>query len=165
MSSYCDKAPGHQFHGPYHDTEYGYPVTDESVLFERLTLEIFQAGLSWLIILKKREGFKIAFENFNIDRVAGFDADDIERLIKDASIIRNRRKIEATVENARKNKGEWVKLFRQNFKFVGGEIVGEFLMSIGYLPGAHRENCPIFEKIATHNPSWLAASEGIKEAC
>lgn len=186
MTSYCDSAPGHHFHGPYHDTEYGYPVTDEAVLFERLTLEIFQAGLSWLIILKKREGFKIAFENFNIDRVAGFDADDIGRLIKDASIIRNRRKIEATVENARKiadirkshgsfanwieanaprNKDEWVKLFRQNFKFVGGEIVGEFLMSIGYLPGAHRENCPIYEKIAAHNPAWLAASEGIKEAC
>jgi DNA-3-methyladenine glycosylase I len=185
MSSYCDKAPGHQFHGPYHDTEYGFPVTDEAVLFERLTLEIFQAGLSWLIILKKREGFKIAFENFNIDRVAGFDSDDIERLIKDASIIRNRRKIEATVENARKiagireshgsfanwieanapkNKDEWVKLFRQNFKFVGGEIVGEFLMSIGYLPGAHRMNCPIFEKIATHNPAWAALSQGIKKA-
>ncbi len=185
MSSYCDKAPGHQFHGPYHDTEYGYPVTDEAVLFERLTLEIFQAGLSWLIILKKREGFKIAFENFNIDRVAGFDSDDIERLIKDASIIRNRRKIEATVENARKiadireshgsfanwieanapkNKAVWVKLFRQNFKFVGSEIVGEFLMSIGYLPGAHRENCPIYEKIATHNPAWRTFSDGIKKA-
>ena len=179
MSSYCDKAPGHQFHGPYHDTEYGYPVTDESVLFERLTLEIFQAGLSWLIILKKREGFKIAFENFNIDRVAGFDADDIERLIKDASIIRNRRKIEATVENARKivfireshgsfanwieahapkNKGEWVKLFRQNFKFVGGEIVGEFLMSIGYLPGAHRPDCPLYATIAALKPAHMDGS-------
>ena len=72
MSSYCDSAPGHQFHGPYHATEYGFPVSDEAVLFERLTLEIFQAGLSWLIVLKKREGFKIAFENFNVDRVAGF---------------------------------------------------------------------------------------------
>ena len=144
-----------------------------------ITLEIFQAGLSWLIVLKKRDGFKIAFENFNVDRVAGFDSHDIERLIKDASIIRNRRKIEATVENARKiagirqshggfanwieansprNKDEWVKLFRQNFKFVGGEIVGEFLMSIGYLPGAHREGCPIFAKIAQHNPAWLSAS-------
>jgi DNA-3-methyladenine glycosylase I len=66
-------------------------------LQDGITLEIFQAGLSWLIVLKKRDGFKIAFENFNVDRVAGFDSHDIERLIKDASIIRNRRKIEATL--------------------------------------------------------------------
>ena len=183
MSSYCDLAPGHQFHGPYHDTEYGFPVTNEAALFERLTLEIFQAGLSWLIILKKREGFHIAFENFNIERIVKFDKEDVERLIKDASIIRNRRKIEATVANAHKiadiqkshgsfakwidansplNKDDWVKLFRQNFKFVGGEIVGEFLMSIGYLPGAHRQTCPVYDKIAACNPAWLSAGQGLQ---
>ena len=101
MTSYCDVAPGHPFHGPYHDHEYGFPIEDESQLFERMTLEVFQAGLSWLIILKKREAFKIAFENFDVDRVAAFDEHDVERLINDASIIRNRRKIDATIENAR----------------------------------------------------------------
>ncbi|MAF47298.1 MAG: DNA-3-methyladenine glycosylase I [Rhodospirillales bacterium] len=185
MSSYCVSAPSHPFHGPYHDTEYGFPIEDEAALFERLTLEVFQAGLSWLIILKKREGLKIAFENFNADRVAGFDGNDVERLIKDASIIRNRRKIEATIENAHRiidlrdshggfanwidqnhprPKDEWVKLFRKNFKFMGGEIVGEFLMSIGYLPGAHQQNCPVYEKIAACNPAWLTMSGEIKKA-
>ena len=67
MTTYCETAPGHPFHGPYHDKEYGFPATDESILFERLSLEIFQAGLSWLIVLKKREGFKIAFKNFDVE--------------------------------------------------------------------------------------------------
>ena len=101
MTSYCETAPGHQVHAPYHDSEYGFPVDDESVLFERLTLEIFQAGLSWLIILKKRPAFALAFENFKVDRVAAFDAADIERLVNDPLIIRNRRKIEATIHNAK----------------------------------------------------------------
>ena len=65
MTTYCDTARGHPIHGPYHDKEYGFPVTDESILFERLLLEIFQAGLSWLIVLKKREGFKIAFKDYS----------------------------------------------------------------------------------------------------
>jgi len=176
MSSYCDLAPGHPEHGPYHDCEYGFPIADEAALFERMTLEIFQAGLSWLIILKKREGLKIAFENFDAERVAKFDQRDVERLARDASIIRNRRKIEATVENARRiveirqtdgsfadwidrhhplSHDEWVKLYRQTFKFMGKEIVSEFLMSIGYLPGAHRENCPVFERIRGCNPAWM----------
>ena len=70
--SYCDIAPGHPFHGPYHDDEYGFPIADDNALFERLVLEINQAGLSWLTILKKREHFRAAFANFDIDRVARF---------------------------------------------------------------------------------------------
>ena len=180
MTSYCDVAPGHPFHGPYHDHEYGFPIEDESQLFERMTLEVFQAGLSWLIILKKREAFKIAFENFDVDRVAAFDEHDVERLINDASIIRNRRKIDATIENARNliklresdggfarwidqqyplSRPDWVKIFRKNFKFMGKEVVGEFLMSIGYLAGAHEEKCPIFDDIAKKNPAWLAQKQ------
>ncbi|MFP6711620.1 MAG: DNA-3-methyladenine glycosylase I [Rhodospirillales bacterium] len=176
MTTYCDVAPGHPFHGPYHDTEYGFPIENESELFERLTLEIFQAGLSWLIVLKKRPGFKIAFENFDVDQVADFDDHDFERLREDASIIRNRLKIEATINNAKAiqkireshgsfaewlaahhplTKDEWCKLFKKTFKFTGGEIVGEFLMSIGYLQGAHQENCPIFKDVAEENPAWM----------
>src|SRR5204863_9913603 len=97
--SYCDIAPGHPFHGPYHDSEYGFPVADDDALFERLVLEINQAGLSWLTILKKREAFRAAFRGFDIDRVARMKPD---RLLRDAGIIRNRMKIAAAIENARR---------------------------------------------------------------
>jgi DNA-3-methyladenine glycosylase I len=157
--SYCDSAPGHEWHGPYHDTEYGFPVRDDHVLFERLALEINQAGLSWLTVLKKRAAFNAAFVGFDIDAVAAFGEADRERLLQDAAIIRNRLKVDAVIENARRlvairethgsfaawldahhprTLPEWVKLFRATFRFMGGEIVGEFLMSTGYLPGAHR---------------------------
>ena len=175
MTTYCEIAPGHPFHGPYHDTEYGFPINKDSDLFERLTLEIFQAGLSWLIVLKKRPGLKIAFENFDVDQVSGFDDHDFERLKKDPSIIRNRLKIEATIYNAKViqsmrqshngfsnwlkqhhplSKEEWCILFKQTFKFTGGQIVGEFLLSTGYLKGAHQEHCPVFKIVATNNPAW-----------
>lgn len=181
MSAYCDIAPGHPFHGPYHDTEYGFPVADDAVLFERLVLEINQAGLSWLTILKKRQAFRTAYREFDIARVARFNARDRARLLKDAGIIRNRLKVDAAIENARRietlagrygsfrgwidahhplTKEAWVKLFRQNFVFTGGEIVGEFLLSTGYLPNAHRRDCPVFARIARHGPPWAA---GLKQ--
>ena len=88
--TYCDIAPGHPFHGPYHDEEYGFPVRDDDRLFERLVLEINQAGLSWLTILKKRENFRKAFAGFDIDTVATMGEADIERMLQDAGIIRHR---------------------------------------------------------------------------
>lgn len=175
MSGYCNIAPGHPFHGPYHDTEYGFPTRDEAALFERLALEINQAGLSWLTVLKKREAFRAAFAGFDVDRVAAFGDDDKARLMADAGIIRNRLKIDAVIENARRiqvlraeygsfaawldahhprPKEQWLKLFKQTFRFTGGEIVGEFLMSLGYLPGAHRADCPIHHRICALNPPW-----------
>ena len=178
MSGYCDVAPGHEFHGPYHDTEYGFPLTDDSALFERLLLEINQAGLSWLTVLRKREGFRKAYHGFDIDRVARYGARDTARLMKDAGIIRNRLKIAAAIANARtvlgfrkshgsfagwldaqhpRSKLEWISLFKETFRFTGGEIVGEFLMSTGYLPGAHRASCPVYEAILRRKPAWLAA--------
>ena len=176
MSSYCDSAPGHPFHGPYHDEEYGFPLEGEAELFERLSLEIFQAGLSWLLVLKKRETTRAAFEGFDVDTVAEYGEAEKERLVNDAGIIRNRLKIASIIENARRIRGlrenhggfaawiaahhpltleEWVKLFRKTFKFTGPEVVNEFLMSIGYLPGGHREDCPVFARIATQNPPWM----------
>lgn len=173
--SYCAAAPGHPFHGPYHDTEYGFPSRDERVLFERLVLEINQAGLSWLTILKKREAFRKAFSEWDVDRVAAYGQADIERLLGDAGIIRNRLKVEAAIRNAgavreiRREHGsfagfldahhprsreEWVKLFKKRFAFMGGEIVGEFLMSLGYLPGAHGPDCPVYGRIETLFPPW-----------
>ena len=85
----------------YHDTEWGWRVRDERELFERLMLEAFQSGLSWLTILRKREAFRAAFRDFAPDVVAGFGDADVARLMADAAIVRNRRKIEATIRNAR----------------------------------------------------------------
>lgn len=176
--TYCDVAPGHEWHGPYHDGEYGVPLTGEPDLFERLVLEMNQAGLSWLTILKKRDGFRRAYDGFEVDRVAAYGPDDVARLMADPGIIRNRLKIEAAVHNARiiqglrdshggfhawlaahhpMAKAEWVKLFKKTFRFTGGEIVGEFLMSIGYLPGAHRPECPAQLRLNRLNLPWIEA--------
>lgn len=151
----------------YHDTEYGVMQNDDHVLFERLILEINQAGLSWTIILKKRAAFQAAYAQFDVVKVAAFDEHDVARLLNDAGIVRNRLKIQAAIYNAQqilvlqnecgsfknwldahhpREKNDWVKLFKKRFKFVGGEIVGEFLMSLGYLDGAHQPNCPMAPK-------------------
>ncbi len=179
-AEYCALAPSHPFHGPYHDREYGFPARDDRVLFERLVLEINQAGLSWLTVLKKRAAFAAAFADYDLDRVAAFGARDVKRLLGDAAIIRNRLKIEAVIENARRllrlrdshgsfaqwldahhplAKEEWVRLFRGTFRFTGGEIVGEFLMSLGYLPGAHEPDCPAQARILRLDPPWRRGSE------
>jgi DNA-3-methyladenine glycosylase I len=168
MSTYCDVAPGHPFHGPYHENEYGFPAREDAILFERLALEINQAGLSWLTVLKKREAFNRAFAGFDPKKVAAFNDNDVARLLADEGIIRNRLKVNAVIENAKRileirkshgsfadwldshhpqSKEEWVKLFKKTFLFTGGEIVGEFLMSLGYLPGAHHPKCPVYKKI------------------
>src|SRR3954452_23305313 len=102
VGSYCAVAPGHPLHGPYHDHEYGFPARDDAVLFERLVLEINQAGLSWLTVLKKRDAFRAAFAGYDLDKVAAFAGRDVTRLMNDAGIIRNRLKIEAVVENAKR---------------------------------------------------------------
>src|SRR6185503_266780 len=85
----------------YHDEEWGRPVRDDQGLYERLCLEAFQSGLSWLTILRKREGFRAAFHGFDAEKVASFGPGDVERLMADAAIVRNRAKIEATIANAR----------------------------------------------------------------
>jgi DNA-3-methyladenine glycosylase I len=94
-----DSAPEYR---AYHDTEWGLPVTDDRRLFEKLCLEGFQSGLSWLTILRKREAFRSAFAGFDFERVARFGAADVERLLGDAAIIRHRGKIEATINNAQR---------------------------------------------------------------
>lgn len=84
----------------YHDDEWGRPVADDRAMFERLTLEAFQSGLSWLVILRKREGFRAAFDNFDLAAVAAYDDSDVQRLLTDTAIVRNRAKIEAAITNA-----------------------------------------------------------------
>jgi DNA-3-methyladenine glycosylase I len=178
VSTYCEFARGHELHGPYHDTEYGFPVEDETALFERLVLEINQAGLNWELILRKRPGFREAFHGFDVDRVADYGEADRARLLSDSRIIRNRLKVNAAIFNAGviramreshggfaawlrahhpRNRPDWIKLFRRTFKFTGGEITGEFLMSVGYLPSPHREDCPVYARIVALNPPWLEA--------
>jgi DNA-3-methyladenine glycosylase I len=92
---------GDPLYEAYHDEEWGFPVTDERGLFERLCLEGFQSGLAWITILRKRPAFREAFAGFEPDAVARFDGKDVERLMADAGIVRNRAKIEATIANAR----------------------------------------------------------------
>lgn len=180
MSGYCDIAPGHEWHGPYHDHEYGQPLTGEAALFERLILEINQAGLSWLTILKKRESFRAAYDQFDVDKVAAYGEADVARLLADPGIIRNRLKVLAAIHNAQviqrlrdshggfhgwiaahhpRAKADWVKLFAKTFRFTGGEIVGEFLMSIGYLPGAHRPDCPAHLRLTNQEIPWITAQQ------
>ncbi|MCE2496626.1 MAG: DNA-3-methyladenine glycosylase I [Flavobacteriales bacterium] len=153
-------------HRVYHDTEYGFPLTNDDQLFGRLVLEINQAGLSWTTILNKKENFVRAYSNFEISVVASYGEADVERLLHDAGIIRNKLKLDAAIHNAQRiqelqrefgsfkswldhhkglSKPEWVKLFKKTFKFTGGEITGEFLMSTGYLPGSHHPNCPVYK--------------------
>jgi DNA-3-methyladenine glycosylase I len=165
-------------HKAYHDNQYGFPIEDDNELFARLVLEINQAGLSWETILKKELSFRKAYHEFDIKRVARYTEADRERLMADAGIIRNKLKINAAIENAKtiialqkehgsfgqwleqhngKTKEEWVKLFKKTFRFTGGEIVNEFLLSIGYLRSPHDEDCPIYKKVLKAKPMWNRA--------
>lgn len=98
----CWWASGSESYGLYHDQEWGRPTRDDRWIFEKLCLEGFQAGLSWLTILNKRENFRAAFANFEVDRVARFNSRSVDRLLKDAGIVRHRGKIESTINNAKR---------------------------------------------------------------
>jgi DNA-3-methyladenine glycosylase I len=178
--TYCEvinfiKSEDRLLHKIYHDTQYGFPIHDDDELFCRLILEINQAGLSWTTILKKQENFRKAFHNFSIKKVAAYKEKDIQRLLNDAGIIRNKLKVHAAIENAKTiialqkqfgtfkkwldaqyplSREEWIILFKKTFRFTGGEIVNEFLVSTGYLPGAHDEGCNIYKKVLKAKPMW-----------
>jgi DNA-3-methyladenine glycosylase I len=185
MMTYCQylrEHPEDTLNKAYHDTEYGFPLVDDAALLERLALEINQAGLSWTLILKRKDNFRTAFNGFNVDIVAAYMQDDINRLLGDAGIIRNRLKIQAVIEDARRIQGlrseygsfkgwldahqplsreQWTKLFKNTFVFTGGEIVNEFLVSSGYLPGAHDPQCPVYRQIAKLKPAWSTPSSTV----
>ena len=178
-NSYCKAIRSGQLsqvHTDYHDKAYGFPIVDDNELFGRLILEINQAGLSWDTILKKRDNFREAYANFEIDKVAAFDENDRARLLSNSGIIRNKLKVNAAIHNGQKivelqkvhgsftawldknhplQREEWVKLFKKTFKFTGGEITNEFLMSTGYLPGTHDKDCPVFKEIERLGPKWM----------
>jgi len=161
----------------YHDNEWGVPEHNDQKLFEFLILEGAQAGLSWTTILNRRNGYRDAFSNFDVLVISKYTKNHIEKLVQNKEIIRNKLKINAAIHNASvimkikqemgsfqlwldhhhpKTKDQWVKLFKKTFKFTGGEITGEFLMSTGYLEGAHHKNCPIFSKVLKNNPTWYS---------
>lgn len=178
--SYCNaiskmKEGELDLHKTYHDLQYGFPIHDDNELFCRLIFEINQAGLSWTTILKKQDSFRRAYHNFDIKKVASYKEKDRQRLLNDAGIIRNRLKVDAAIENAKTilalqkefgsfkkwldqnhpmTREEWTKLFKKTFRFTGGEIVNEFLVSTGYLPGAHSESCSIYKKVLKAKPAW-----------
>ncbi len=183
-TTYCDfvgKKGKNTVHHAYHDLEYGFPINDDNLLFARLVLEINQAGLSWETILKKKEHFFKVYDGFRIDKVAKYNDQKKALLLQDPGIIRNRLKVEAAVYNAGQilllqrehgsflnwldlnhplTKEEWVKLFKTKFRFTGGEIVNEFLMSTGYLPGAHAATCPVYQKVLKQKPRWAMKNKG-----
>jgi len=176
-------------HRRYHDEQYGFPLDSDDALFGRLVLEIAQAGLSWTTILRKAEAFERAFDGFDIARVAAYGDADVARLLADAGIVRNRAKIAAAIENARRIRAlqaehgswrawlaahhprplaDWQRLFRRTFVFTGGEITREFLVSTGWLPGAHDPDCPAHARVVAAGPPWAeatAAGEAPPRAC
>ena len=162
-------------HRHYHDEQYGFPLTSDDALFGRLVLEINQAGLSWTTILRKAEAFEHAFEGFAIARVAAYGDADVARLLSDASIVRNRAKVAAAIANARRIAelqaecgsfhawlghhhpqplAAWVRLFKRTFRFTGGEITREFLVSTGWLAGAHEPDCEVYDRVLAAAPPW-----------
>src|SRR5258706_11796647 len=147
---YCSSHPEDTFNKDYHDTQYGFPLDDDNLLFERLVLEINQAGLSWITILKKADNFCKAYHGFKIEKIAEYGEKDRERLLADAGIIRNRLKVNAAIVNAQKilelrkefgsfrgwldtnhllTKDEWTKLFKKTFIFTGGGNTDGLLLS------------------------------------
>jgi DNA-3-methyladenine glycosylase I len=162
----------------YHDTEWGFPVADDTRLFEKLSLEGFQAGLSWLTILRRREAFRKAFAGFDFTRVARFGDRDVERLLGDAGIIRNRGKIEAVINNAGRavelvesegslahyiwgfetspdGKALAGDLKRRGWRFVGPTTVYAFMQAMG-LVNDHLDGCQIREPVERARRSFRA---------
>ena len=165
--SYCKSQPEGSIHRWYHDEVYGRMSKNDNELFGRLLMEISQAGLSWDIVLNKYEGIKKAYSDFDIKKISQYSETDIASLMKNKDIIRHELKIRSAIFNANKilkiqeefgtfrawilennqNSIEnWTKLFKKNFKFVGKEIVKEFLISNGIIEGAHDKTCPLYTK-------------------
>ncbi|MFK7810314.1 MAG: DNA-3-methyladenine glycosylase I [Saprospiraceae bacterium] len=170
---FCKDLPADNPNKYYHDKEYGFPLDNDNDLFNRLVLEINQAGLSWNTILNKRYNFEEAFDQFNIQKVANYTEEDRVRLLSNAGIIRNKLKINAAIYNANailklqeshssfhnwilshgeNDMKDWVKIFKKPFKFVGGEIVKEFLQSTGYIETPHDKDCPVYAEIKALKP-------------
>jgi DNA-3-methyladenine glycosylase I len=161
--SYCeyiDRLDASSPHQNYHDNEYGFPIASDNELFGRLLLEINQAGLNWTTILNKKDNFRAAFDGFDVAVVAKYGEKEVGAVIYNAGRI-----VELQNEHGSfkawlnlhhpLTREEWVKLFKKTFKFTGGEITNEFLLSSGYLPGAHIKSCAAYDRILKLNPKWM----------
>lgn len=175
MHSYCARVSKIKDKGDvertYHDYHYGARIEDDNEIFGVFLMEINQAGLSWRTVLLKEKGFRKAYHNFNIKKIASYKEKDIARLLNDSSIIRNKLKVGAAIYNAQAiikiqkeygswrswldmnakeakiDKDAWLKLFKKHFTFVGKEIINEFLMSINMIPGAHDKKCKAYRNV------------------
>ena len=139
----CDWPTGNQLLIDYHDNEWGDPVHDDRKHFEFMVLDLFQAGLSWLTIMKKRENFRSAFDNFQVEKVAKYDSRKIESLLGDAGIIRNRLKIHATIHNAQefiKVQKEFGSFDKYIWQFTGGSTIQNEWKELGQLPATTPES-------------------------
>ena len=148
----CSWLNADELYRDYHDTEWGVAVTGDQEVFERITLEGFQAGLSWITILKRREGFRKAFKNFDLNKVSRMTETDIERLMQDEGIIRNRAKIESTIRNA----NLVLELQRS------GESISEIVWSFAPTAGKRKRAAADFEWIAT-TPQSQALSKHLRK--
>jgi DNA-3-methyladenine glycosylase I len=146
----CPWGAGSADYTAYHDDEWGRPVHGEAPLFERISLEAFQSGLSWATILRKRPAFRKAFDDFDPDRVAAYDERDVDRLMGDAGIVRNRRKIEATITNARATVA---------LRDEGGlvDLVWSFRPSVTPAPTS-------YDEVPTSSSESLALSKALRRA-
>lgn len=179
MSTYCQaiqKGQLSELHQDYHNKSYGFPPKDDHELFSKMLMEMNQAGLSWDIVLKKKDSIREAYAHFDIAMVAQFNETRIEEMLQNPGIIRMRAKIQAAISNAQKIQAlqqthgsfsawldqespkpieDWVKLFKKTFRFMGKETTKEFLMATGYIKGAHEESCPVHQEIIKQKPKWL----------
>ncbi len=183
MPSYCQISRNDPVHGPYHDHEHGFPTDDNRVLFERLAMEIHQAGLSWRLILQRRQGLRQCWGHFDPHVVAAFTDSDRNRLIADPRAIRNRLKIDAIIHNAKvvrrwidthgslhgwirahhpRDLDQWTILFKKHLRFIGPTIVHEFLVGTAVLPGGHDKDCPLAPIIAKLQPLFLETGTDAK---
>ncbi len=160
--AFCNSASAPKIHSQYHKKEYGINPKKDKLFFEALVLEINQTGLSWDLVLKRRNTIKLAFENYNLNKISNFNKKNINDLLSNNKIIRNKKKIIAIIYNSKifieiikdngsfkkwmdknKNKSldQWIKLFKKKFKFTGPSVTKEFLIATGYIAGAHDLNC------------------------
>jgi DNA-3-methyladenine glycosylase I len=185
LADYCARAATHPLHRDHHDREHGFSPADDAGWLERLSWEIGQAGISWLVVLAKREATHRAFDGFELDRVAGYGSAEVERLLADPGVVRHRGKILAVIHNAgamrrwRDAKGSvrawlaanrpatpegWLRLLKRELRFIGPEIAREWLEGTGVLPGAHRPDCPMAARAAASGPLWLESASTRRQA-
>ncbi len=157
----CDWAGHDPLYNDYHDKEWGVPVYDDESIFEFLILETFQAGLSWITILRKRENFRKAFDNFDYKRIAGYDENKVQELLENAGIIRNKLKIRATISNARafiKIQDEFGSFSKYIWGFVNGKPIQNSFKGLKDLPAKTNLSDKISKDLKKHGFKFVGST-------